>query len=124
MNVRAFGGLFADRMYMARCELSGVPRVRVYEVDPVALYVPDYNKPRARVIPREERAWHGTAERKLCPPGFAAFGGTQALALRSLMRVMQEHRDTGKVDGLGVAIRVVLAAIELRSKAGAVAHGI
>jgi hypothetical protein len=128
VSIPAFGGLaFAERMYMARCELAGIPRVRVYEVDPKSVYVPNYkaqprpNRPslndggykaRIREVPRQERAWFGCAARKLCSPGFAAFGGSQLLALESLQRVMRDHRDKGEVTGLGEAIRCVAAALE------------
>lgn len=103
--------VFSERMFMARCELSGVPTVRVYEVDPASLHVPDYNKPRARVIPREQKAWFGQAERKLCSPGFAAFGATRTAALDALLRVMRECHDSGAVKNIGDAIRKVSEAM-------------
>ncbi len=118
-SIRAFGGLtFADRMYMARIEIAGAPRLRVYEVEPKAVHVPDYGshrgrqhhpmaKSRAVEVPRQERAWYGDAARRLCAPGFAAFGGTERLATEALLRVMREARDSGRMTGLGEAIRVV-----------------
>ena len=115
-RLSASGGLaFAQEMYMARLEMSHPPKVKVYQVDPTAMHIPDYNLDRRKVIPRAVRAWHGTADRKLCPPGFAAFGGTEELALQSLLRVMRETRDRQEVPGLGVAIRVVVTAIGERN---------
>jgi hypothetical protein len=116
---------FAERMYMARLELSARPTLRVYEVEPKDVRLPEYrrglsskNRLATKTIPREHRAWFGDANRKLCPPGFAAFGGSEQAAIESLLRVMRDYRDNnGGVQGLGEAIRVVVSRLEGMSHA-------
>lgn len=116
---RITGATFAERMFMARCELATTPRVSVYEVDPTASYVRDgdYNSGRVRTVPREEKSWHGPANKKLCSPGFAAFAGSKLAALQSLIGVMRSHRDTQRTMHINEAIREVTSAIERESNA-------
>lgn len=118
MRAPAFGGVAAQRMFMARCELSFSPTVRVYEVEPTSLQIPEYKRGftakkwlKNKVVPREQTAWFGSAERKLCAPGFAAFGGSRLLALESLLRAIREYRNTQHMLGMNEAIREVNAAI-------------
>lgn len=84
-----------DTLYLARCELGREPRI--FLVSAESLRVPDYNKPRARVIPREPKAWLFDAQRtalgeQLCSPGTAAIGYTKAQALDAAMKLMSQHR--------------------------------
>lgn len=85
-----------EDLYMARIEL-GSASPRVTRVSAESLRVPDYNKPRARVVPRETRAWWFTATRtalgeQLCPPGAAAIGRTETEAIAAAMRVMSQYQ--------------------------------
>lgn len=82
-------------MYLARCELGG--RCKVFRVDTEVVRLPDYNKPRARILKREPRAWLFDARRtalgeQLCPPGAAAVDYTEAAALKAAMSLLAKYQ--------------------------------
>ncbi len=125
----ACAATFAPRMFMARCVLSTQPRITVYEIDPTAVHVPDYNLERARVVPRKERAWqgrpgtgrnengfYGGASKALCPPGFASVAGSKQAAVESLLRLMIEHKNAGDTLGVSAAIRVARISLEMMTR--------
>lgn len=81
-------------LYLARIELGGRPKV--FTVSGESLRVPDYNKPRARVIPRSPKAWMFKAERTslgrhLCPPGAAAIDFTEDGAIAAAMKMLAQY---------------------------------
>lgn len=86
-------------LFLARVELGGQPKV--FPVSGESLRVPDYNKPRARVIPRKPKAWMFNAERTslgrhLCPPGAAAIDTTEAAAIAAALTLLAKYEAARK----------------------------
>lgn len=82
--------------FLARL-LLGSERPSVVRVVGDSVRMSDYHKRRARVVPRESRAWWFDAKRtalgeQLCPPGAAAIGRTPTEAIAAAMSLMSLYQ--------------------------------